>query len=192
MLAGHSFGGLYVQAFAAHYPNQVAGMVLLDSTAPKPGPVPPTATESSNLVGRVSALVPAVAHLDVGRLLAQSSYGSLPPRSQDEARANASTSRNFGSSIEEFFEANRSTRQAASLTNLNGKPLIVLTADTGNASGWQEQQDHMATLSTNSLHRVAHATTHESLLDEADSAAASRAIRDVVGCVRTSRPLPRR
>ena len=47
----------------------------------------------------------------------------------------------------------------------------------------------MAGLSTNSLHRVAHAT-HASLVDqEADSAIASRAIRDVAASVRTSRPL---
>jgi hypothetical protein len=48
-------------------------------------------------------------------------------------------------------------------------------------------------LSTNSSHRVAKATTHESLLyDEADSAAASQAIHDVVASVRTSQPLPPR
>ncbi len=40
VLAGHSFGGLYVLRFAAMFPDQVAGMVLLDSTAPKPGPAP--------------------------------------------------------------------------------------------------------------------------------------------------------
>ena len=40
VLAGHSFGGLYVLTFAATYPDQVAGLVLLDSTAPVPGPVP--------------------------------------------------------------------------------------------------------------------------------------------------------
>src|SRR3954452_10127953 len=34
VLAGHSFGGLYVLTFAARYPNEVAGMVLVDSTAP--------------------------------------------------------------------------------------------------------------------------------------------------------------
>jgi alpha/beta hydrolase fold len=34
VLAGHSFGGLYILAFAAHYPDEVAGMVLLDSTSP--------------------------------------------------------------------------------------------------------------------------------------------------------------
>ncbi|HET9649111.1 MAG TPA: alpha/beta fold hydrolase [Microlunatus sp.] len=190
VLAGHSFGGLYVQSFAARYPDQVAGLVLLDSTAPKPGPGTSDSSVSSNILGRVSALVPAVAHLGAGRLLAQSSYASLPPRTRDEARANASTARNLGSFIEEFLEGNTSTQQAAELTDLNGKPLIVVTADTGNAAGWQAQQDHLATLSTNSLHRVALATTHESLLDdETDSAAASQAIHDVVESVRTSRPL---
>ena len=34
VLAGHSFGGLYVLTFAARYPDEVAGMVLLDSTEP--------------------------------------------------------------------------------------------------------------------------------------------------------------
>jgi pimeloyl-ACP methyl ester carboxylesterase len=190
VLVGHSFGGLYVQTFAANYPDQVAGLVLLDSTAPKPGPALPTRTESYSVLGRVSAVFSAVAHLGAGRLIAQASYGSLPPHFRGEARANASTARYLGSFIEEFVEANTSMQQAASLTNLNDKPLIVLTADTGNAAGWQQAQDQMATLSTNSSHRVAKATTHESLLyDEADSAAASQAIHDLVASVRTSRPL---
>jgi hypothetical protein len=78
--------------------------------------------------------------------------------------------------------------QASSLTNLDGKPLIVLTADkeTTTING------HLATLSINSLHRRVNAT-HASLLDdEADSAAASQAIHDVVAAVRTSHPLPPR
>ena len=35
VLAGHSFGGLYVRIFAAHYPDEVAGLVLIDSTGSK-------------------------------------------------------------------------------------------------------------------------------------------------------------
>jgi pimeloyl-ACP methyl ester carboxylesterase len=190
VLAGHSFGGLYVLSFAAQFPDQVAGMVLLDSTAPKPGPAPPASPESDNLLDRVAALLPAAAHLGAGRLLNPFSYGTLPPRSRDEARANSSTARHLGSFIEEFVEGSASMQQASLLTNLNGKPLIVLTADTGNDANWQAAQDHLATLSTNSRHRVANATTHESLTDdEADSAAASQAIRDVVDSVRTHRPL---
>jgi hypothetical protein len=42
VLAGHSFGGLYVLTFAAQYPDQVAGLVLLDSTAPVVGTTPAT------------------------------------------------------------------------------------------------------------------------------------------------------
>jgi pimeloyl-ACP methyl ester carboxylesterase len=33
VLAGHSFGGLYVRSFATQFPDDVAGMVFLDSTA---------------------------------------------------------------------------------------------------------------------------------------------------------------
>ena len=74
VLAGHSFGGLYVQSFAAQFPDQVAGMVLLDSTAPKPGPTLPRDPKSNNVFDRVSALLPAVAHLGAGRLLNPFSY----------------------------------------------------------------------------------------------------------------------
>jgi pimeloyl-ACP methyl ester carboxylesterase len=34
VLAGHSFGGLFSANFAHHYPDLVAGVVLLDSTSP--------------------------------------------------------------------------------------------------------------------------------------------------------------
>src|SRR5688500_13135566 len=92
VLAGHSFGGLYVQSFAAQFPDQVAGMVLLDSTAPKPSPAQPN-TDPYNLIGRVAALSAASAHLGAGRLLNPFSYGTLPPRSRDEARATSATAR---------------------------------------------------------------------------------------------------
>src|SRR5829696_522279 len=190
VLAGHSFGGLYVQSFATQFPDQVAGMVLLDSSAPIPGRAQPTDTDPYNLIGRVAALSAASAHLGAGRLLNPISYTTLPPRSRDEARANSSTASHLASFVEEYGVANTSMQQASALASLNGKPLIVLTADEGNTDDhWQAKQNHMATLSTNNLHRHANAT-HQSLLDdEADSAAASKAIHDVVVAVRTSRPL---
>ena len=193
VLAGHSAGGLYVQTFAATYPDQVAGLVLLDSTAPKPGPALPTRTESYDVLGRISAVFSAVAHLGAGRLIAQTAYGTLPPHFRGEARANASTAPFLASWIEESGAANTSMQQAAALTDLDGKPLVVVTADTGNAAGWEQAQDKMATLSTNSSHRVAKDTTHRTLLhDETDSAQASQAIHDVVVAVRTSQPLAAR
>ena len=192
VLAGHSFGGLYTLTFAARYPDRVAGMVLLDSTAPRPGPAPATTGESFGVLGRFMAVAPAVAHLGVTRLIAQID-GGLPPRSEAEARANASTAHHLDSYIEEFLQGSTSMQQAAALTDLSDKPLIVLTADTGNDEAWRSAQDHLATLSTNSRHRVAKATTHGSMIaDEADAGAATQAIRDVVAAVRSSQPLPSR
>jgi pimeloyl-ACP methyl ester carboxylesterase len=190
VLAGHSFGGLYILSFAAIYPDQVAGMVLLDSTAPASAPVPPTKTGSYDFLGRISALLPAAAHLGVVRLYGQFSYGTLPPGARDEARASIATARNVGSFIDELSESPEAMRRAASLVDFGNKPLIVVTAGRGNDAASLSAQKHLATLSTNSRHRVVANATHASLvLDATDAAAASQAIRDVVGSVRTSKPL---
>jgi pimeloyl-ACP methyl ester carboxylesterase len=190
VLAGHSFGGFYVLSFAAQFPDEVAGMVLLDSTAPKPGPALPAGTESTSVVGRVCALLPAVAHLGVERLLGQFSYEELPVNVQAAARANGSTARELNSVLREYLvEGAASAQQAAALTDLQGKPLIVLTADVGSDASWQASQNHLATLSTNSLHRHAH-TTHQSLVgDRTDSVGPTQAIHDIVLSVRTSHQL---
>jgi pimeloyl-ACP methyl ester carboxylesterase len=190
VLAGHSFGGLYVLSFAANYPDQVAGMVLLDSTAPASAPAPPAKTESYDIAGRISALLPAVAHLGVARLYGQFSYGTLPPDSRDEARARSGTANDVESFLNEFLEGSIAIHQAASLVDFADKPLIVLTAGRDHDAAWLAAQDKLAALSTNSRHRIVADATHASLvLDETDAAAASQAIRDVVASVRTSRPL---
>ncbi len=190
VLAGHSFGGLYVQTFAARYPEQVAGLVLVDSTAPTSAPVPPPQSSSYSFVKRLSALVSTTAQLGVGRLMARTSFSDLPPQSQAEARASAATPQEMASFVDEYAVASRSTSEAGQLTGLDGKPLIVLTADRGNAPGWTEHQDEMATLSTNSRHDVVPGATHQSLVEDPEHAAAvSRAIRDVVAAVRTGEPL---
>ena len=191
VLAGHSFGGLYILTFAAQYPDQVAGMVLLDSTAPASAPGPPAKAGSYDLPGRISALLPAVAHLGAARLVGQFSYGTLPPRSRDEARARSATASDVESFLNEFLEGSTAVRQAASLVDFADKPLIVVTAGREHDDAWLAAQDKLATLSTNSRHRIVADATHASLLlDATDATAMNQAIRDVVASVRTSRPLP--
>ncbi len=58
VLAGHSFGGLYVRSFAAQFPDEVAGMVLVDSTAAAhPTSPTPVRTSYDPLRRGVSAVV---------------------------------------------------------------------------------------------------------------------------------------
>src|SRR4051794_3951010 len=96
MLAGHSFGGLYVLAFADRYPGEVAGMVLVDSTAPaaQPGAAAP-ADQGSDVLRRFSAVVSSSARLGLGRLYARVAVSDLPPRSENEVRASVATARNL-------------------------------------------------------------------------------------------------
>ena len=124
VLAGHSFGGLYVLTFAARYPDEVAGMVLVDSTAPasKPGTASSGEGDSRDIMSRVSALVSASARLGLGRLYAQFGVGDLPPRSQDESRASMATASDLRSTIDEYVQSSASVKQAASLTDFADKP----------------------------------------------------------------------
>jgi len=196
VLAGHSFGGLYVLTFAARYPDEVTGMVLVDSTAPASAANPGTPSlgqgGSSNGMSRVSALVSTAARLGLGRLYAQSDFGSLPPRSRDEVRASVATASMLRSTIDEYVQATASTEQAAALRDFADKPLIVLTAGSGHDAAWSAAQNRMPTLSTNSVHRIIDGATHEDLITDEDAAAATtQAILDVVSSVRSPRRLVR-
>jgi pimeloyl-ACP methyl ester carboxylesterase len=177
VLAGHSFGGLYALTFAARYPKDVDGLVLVDSTAPAADPesaldsARPTRADSADTMNRASALVSAAARLGVGRLL-----GVAPAH--------------LRSTLDEYIHAGSSAQQAAALRSFTDKPLAVLTAGTGSQPGWDAGQEALASLSTNSLHRVIGGATHTSLItDGEDAAATARGILDVVSALRTSSPL---
>ncbi|TKK82397.1 alpha/beta hydrolase [Kribbella jiaozuonensis] len=186
VLAGHSFGGLYVRTFAASYPDEVAGMVLVDSTAAKSSAGSPADPASYDPIGRVSALVSASARVGLVRLYNQVSFESLPPRSRDEVRATGATASNLRSTIDEYVQANSSMEQAAAFKDFAGKPLVVLTAGSGNDAAWQAKQKDLAGLSTNSSQRIVRGASHEALVgDEEYAAATTQAILDVVSAVRS-------
>jgi pimeloyl-ACP methyl ester carboxylesterase len=185
-----------VLSFAARYPDQVAGMVLVDSTAPASAANPTTPAPghggSSEVMRRVAALVSTAAGLGLARLYAQFAFGSLPPRSREEVRASDATPSTLRSTIDEYVQAAASTEQAAALGDLADKPLVVLTAGRGHDAAWSAAQNQLATLSTNSVHRTIDGATHESLIgDEGDAAATTQAILDVVASVRSPRRLAR-
>lgn len=81
-------------------------------------------------------------------------------------------------------------KQAASLTDFANKPLVVLTAGSGHDAAWSSAQNHLATLSTNSAHRVIVGATHEGLVADREFAdATTQAIIDVVTSIRHPGPL---
>ena len=94
------------------------------------------------------------------------------------------------STIDEYVQASSSTKEAAALVDFGNRPLVVLTAGVGSSATWMSAQDRLATLSTNSAHRVVDGAVHAALIhDERYAAATTRAILDVVSSIRTDDPL---
>jgi pimeloyl-ACP methyl ester carboxylesterase len=192
VLAGHSFGGLYVLGYAAQYPEDVAGMVLVDSTAPTAsdaGAAAPDAT-TAGLVSKITATLSIGARVGLGRLYGLAAFDSLPPRSRDEVRASLATATSVRSSIDEFVQASAAMVAAGSLKTLGDKPLVVLTAGVGSDPAHVASQRRLATLSTNSEHRTVDGAVHEALVaDQGPAAVTTQSILDVVSAVRSGQPL---
>jgi len=191
VLVGHSFGGLYVRAFAARYPNQTAGVVLLDATDPHQFTLPayPAFYEGFR---RVSALFPSLARFGVGRLAYRSAYGGLPSEARAEQYMYWCTARHARSLRDEWAAAPLAMKQADSLVTLGNRPLMVVTAFQDALEGWAALQDEVPKLSRNSSHWSLPTATHASLVeDKANAALSSQAIREVVAAVKTSKPLAR-
>ena len=187
VVAGHSTGGTYALVYAAQYPQEVAGVALIDSATPYQFDLPDYPT-FYKLWRRASALLPSLSRAGFGRLALDTGFATLPPDARDQLRAFASEPRELRTNNDEFAELPTVFDQAKALTSLGQKPLGVLTADVGQQAGWMAAQAKLAKLSTNSVHRTAHGSTHSALQEDQDFASiTSRTIADVVRAVRSDR-----
>jgi pimeloyl-ACP methyl ester carboxylesterase len=194
VLVGHSFGGLYTLTYAALYPDDVAGMVLVDTTQPASEPASRETSSdgatSEDVMDRVAALLGTTARMGVGRLFGETDYGGLPAQSRNEMRAASAKEIHARSTIEEYIKASASAGQAAWLEDFEAKPLVVLTAEIGSDASWVAKHEKLATLSDNADHRVIDGADHTGLIhEEAGAAATSDAILDVLASIRNQQPL---
>ena len=190
VLAGHSLGGLYVLDYTARYPEQVAGMVLLDATPPNAFTALPDFRAFYDTYRVATGLFPGLARLGVTQLIYSSSHTELPALARQQARAALSTAGQARSQRDEFAMVPTMMAQAGAVTDLGDRPLYVLTAPVDAQTGWLTPQMDLAALSDNSIHLVVAGATHQSLLDNpTDAATSSRAITAVVDAARTGTPL---
>ena len=202
VLVGHSYGGLYMQTYAARYPDEVAGVALVDSsTEPDQFSQRPETQDSHDTQEQTFAAVPRLAQLGasllarlgVVRLVSKLDPASpeLPPQQRAQIDALTPSTRQVSASAGEFL-APTQTLRLGSPESLRNKPLAVVTAPKQAEPGWLKLQDKLDTLSSNSIHTVVKGATHTSLLyDRSNSQATSAAIVEVVSAVRNDRPLAR-
>jgi pimeloyl-ACP methyl ester carboxylesterase len=190
VLAGHSTGGVYAQIFAERYPDEVAGVVLLDSQSPNALAELPGWARFYRRFRTATKVFPVLAGLGLMRLSHRTTAGGLPSEARSAARAFWPTTRHNRSLRDEVAQLETTLAEAQGLKTLGDKPLVVVTAAKDAMNGWLPLQDEMAGLSTNSIHRVEQGATHTSLVeDQGDSAISIHAILDVVAAVRSGAPL---
>jgi pimeloyl-ACP methyl ester carboxylesterase len=191
VLAGHSSGGTLALSYAARYPDQVAGLVLLDSSSPYQYTLQPDFAGQFAMMRRTLPVLPALTRLGLMHLVPAPTATALSPDAAAQVREFETSPRGARNMVTEQAQLRVVFRQAQALTSLGTKPLAVVTARTNanGIKGWTISQDRLAALSSNSIHWVAD-TTHLGLLDDTAGAAASlRAITAVVTAVRTSAPV---
>jgi pimeloyl-ACP methyl ester carboxylesterase len=168
VLAGHSTGGTYALTYQHTYPEQVAGLVLLDSSSPEQATRKPGFTIQLAVARRLVSLAPTLTRVVPGL--------GTP--------AEARTLRDEQAVVLEVF------RQAQSVRTLGRLPLAVVTsAENAQATDWAEAQEALADLSDNVRHRTAEGSHGDVIEDPATSQESVDAITRVVRAVHTGRRL---
>ena len=183
VLAGHSFGGLPVRAFAGLYPDETAGVVLVDASHPDQWLRWPTrhADRMIAISQRITAVLAWVGLLRLVDLSRQISAG-LPETQIGELRARSALPGASAVEAQQMDAWSSQTRSqlAASLGDL---PLVVLgvSEQPRGAATLDALQAELPALSTHSMRRVVQGATHESLVAKREYArVVANAVRAVV------------
>jgi len=191
VLVGHSVGGAYAMTYAATFPEQVAGMVLLDSAGPRQFTVLPDYEMQYAMMTRLYGVLPTLIRSGIGRLVPALSANEVPGDAGEQAMIIANDPRSARTARDELSTYRRTFAQAQALTTLGSTPLVVVSAsDTmSDTAGWPTAQQQLTALSSNADQRTVD-SSHLGLLDDATASSASvTAITDVVRAVRTPGPV---
>jgi pimeloyl-ACP methyl ester carboxylesterase len=193
VLVGHSYGGLYARVYAAQYPTEVAGLVLVDATHPDVWTRTPAGRAEYQATARRSRMAPIVAGLGLIRLLDLFPlHADLPPQQEAQYTAFKNSTAFWSVSDAEYRATPATVTQARSAGSLGRLPLTVVSAGQHVRDDplWSQLQDELATLSTNGIHSVVDGADHFSLLlKQQDARMTAAAILRTVKAVRTGQPL---
>jgi len=187
VLVGHSLAGLYSRIYAERYPEEVAGMVLVDSTHPEQFEGSGLALTMNRVVGIVG---PLIARSGISRVFdLYPSHPELPPLQREQSDSLYYRTPHQVAMFEEMGTIPESMEQARGTGRLGEKPLVVVSAADHDAKS-EALQEELTSLSSNSNMRVVEGSTHSSVVVDRDHARqTSASILEVVEAVRSDQPL---
>jgi Predicted hydrolases or acyltransferases (alpha/beta hydrolase superfamily) len=191
VLVGHSMGGYDVRLFASLYRNEVAGMVLVDSSHPDQDNRFPS--ELKNMEGswqQEAVFVEYTMPFGLPRLLGLCDEEPL-------SRAAECNFRSAREGVAELQAFSRSAAETATTGSLGDVPLAVLSHDPDKPSSemppdlaksvnaaWEKMQEELSHLSTRGTQTIAKNSSHYIQLDRPD--VVIEAVRNVVEQVRAN------
>jgi pimeloyl-ACP methyl ester carboxylesterase len=131
ILVGHSFGGFNVRVYNGLYPNEVAGLILVDSSQEDETALSPAGTvaaeqKKAKLLAR---LYPVLLHLGVARWYLRRESEPIPEHLNAELYCLILKPKHIPAMLDEALSFDgESTEQVRNSVNLGDKPLLVLTA----------------------------------------------------------------
>ena len=187
VLVGHSLAGLYSRIYADRYPEEVAGMVLVDSSHPDQFEGSETARTMDRAAG---VLGPLLARTGIPRVFnLYPSNPELPPLQREQSDSLYYTTPHQVAVFEEMGTIPETMEKARRTGTLGEMPLTVVSAADHDAQTGALQEE-LTSLSSNSTQRVVEGSTHVSLVVDGDHARqTSASILDLVEAVRTGQPL---
>jgi pimeloyl-ACP methyl ester carboxylesterase len=187
VLVGHSVAGLYSRIYAVRYPEEVAGIVLVDSSHPNQFEGSGAALTINRVVGVVG---PLVARTGIPRVFnLYPSNPQLPPLQREQSDSLYYTTPHQVATFEEMGTIPETMEKARETGTLGEKPLMVVSSADHDAQTGSLQEE-LTALSSNSTQRVVEGSTHLSVVVDRDHASqTSASILEVVEAVRNDQPL---
>jgi len=166
VLVGWSFGGLYVREYAGQYPNEVGGMVLLDSSHPDQWTSTAEGQAQFDANSKIYSVAPILARLGVMRIMGffQPASG-LPTPYREALTASFASTKDWDTESAEFLASLVSGSQVDEYESFGNIPLFIVSATQHGTSAkqeqlWQDWQIDLESLSTNSTHQVLDGVDH--------------------------------
>lgn len=170
VLVGHSLGGLYVREFAEMFPEQVAGMALIEGTHPDSWKRQ-NMTEGVGVDAGILNVAPILARVGffrAGLFSVPKADAALPEQQRAEEQAYFNSVKYFENlrAVNNSFSA--ALQQVRGTKSLDNKPLVIVTGTASeNFQGIaRELQEDLLKLSTNSVFISVDDATHSGLVDD--------------------------
>ena len=181
ILAGHSLGGELIRLYTHQYPDEVKGLVFIDSSHPDQFERVPALQEEHAFGQQLSRAGALTAPFGLMRLYWGDAGPNpdLPAQQSAEMRAFFATAHPYRTQQAENAARPSTDAQVRATGHLGTVPIIVLSQDT--TGDWLTLQSEISELSSNHQWRVVEDATHMSLLTDSQHASAtSAAIQQLV------------